>query len=317
MMRSRVRNNPGKLLRAWLLLHAQSFIYSLGQYYRNLLTSILTTAVIGISLALPGGFYLLLENARQVTTGWDGSIQITAFLKPDVDDEIAAELVARLLENTNIEEARLIKRDQVLAEYKELSGFSEVIDILDDNPLPAIIIIKPKLKVLPDGVDHLIIEFISDQPEVEVAQYDQQWVKRLYGIIDIIQRCIILFSILIAFGVLLIVGNTIRMTIYNHRNEIEIAKLFGATDYFIQRPFLYTGFWYGLSGAVASWALLTIALQFLKQPVDRLAELYASEFSISTLSGAEIMIMLLCGVFLGVFGSWISVQRHLKAIELS
>ncbi|MFB3116455.1 MAG: cell division protein, partial [Gammaproteobacteria bacterium] len=71
MMRSKARNNPGMLLRAWLLLHAQSFIYSLGQYYRNLLTSILTTAVIGISLALPGGFYLLLENAHQITAGWD------------------------------------------------------------------------------------------------------------------------------------------------------------------------------------------------------------------------------------------------------
>ncbi len=316
-MRSKARNNPGMLLRAWLLLHAQSFIYSLGQYYRNLLTSILTTAVIGISLALPGGFYLLLENAHQITAGWDDSVQITAFLKPDVDDAIATELIGRLLENKNIEEAKLINRDQVLAEYRELSGFSEVIDILDENPLPSIIIIKPKLMTLPDGVDRLIIEFISSQPEVEIAQYDQQWVKRLYGIIDIIQRCIILFSVLIGFGVLLIVGNTIRMAIYNHRDEIEITKLFGATDYFIQRPFLYTGFWYGLSGGMTSWVLLTITLQFLKQPVDRLAELYASEFSISALSCTETMIMLLCGVFLGVFGSWISVQRHLKTIELN
>ena len=316
-MRSKARNNPGMLLRAWLLLHAQSFIYSLGQYYRNLLTSILTTAVIGISLALPGGFYLLLENAHQITAGWDDSVQITAFLKPDVDDAIATELIGRLLQNKNIEEAKLINRDQVLAEYRELSGFSEVIDILDENPLPSIIIIKPKLMTLPDGVDRLIIEFISSQPEVEIAQYDQQWVKRLYGIIDIIQRCIILFSVLISFGVLLIVGNTIRMAIYNHRDEIEITKLFGATDYFIQRPFLYTGFWYGLSGGMTSWALLTITLQFLKQPVDRLAKLYANEFSISALSCTETMIMLLCGVFLGVFGSWISVQRHLKTIELN
>ena len=314
-MRNNARNNPSKLFRVWLLLHAHSFIYSLGQYYQNLLTSILTTAVIGISLAFPSGFYLLLENARQVTAGWDGSIQITAFLMPDVDDAIAAEVVGRLLENKNIEEAKLIKRDQVLAEYKELSGFSEVIDILDDNPLPSIIIVKPKLKDLPSGVDRLIIEFISSQPEVEIAQYDQRWVKRLYGIIDIIQRCIIVFSVLIGFGVLIIVGNTIRMAIYNHSDEIEVAKLFGATNYFIQRPFLYTGFWYGLSGGVASWALLTITLQFLKQPVNRLAELYSSEFSISTLSSTETMIMLFCGVFLGVFGSWVSVQRHLKTIE--
>ncbi|MFT5425267.1 MAG: cell division transport system permease protein [Gammaproteobacteria bacterium] len=314
-MRAKTRNNPVTVLKYWGLLHVQSFVYSLGQYCRNLLTSILTTAVIGISLALPGGFYLLLENAQQITSGWDGAIQITAFLKQDVDDTQAADVIARLLVNPKIDTAKFIQREEALAEYKELSGFSEVIDLLDENPLPSIIIIFPKLTALPDGGDQQIIEFLYTQPEIEIAQYDQQWVKRLYGIIDIIQRCIIIFSAFIGFGVLLIVGNTIRMAIYHHRNEIQITKLFGATNAFIQRPFLYTGFWYGFSGGIASWALLTLTLQFLKSPVIQLAELYASEFNLVGLSSMETLIMLSCGVFLGLFGSWISVQRHLRAIE--
>lgn len=315
-MKNKARRKPTTLIKAWLLLHAQSFVYSLGQYYRNLITSILTTAVIGISLALPGGFYLLLENARQVTAGWDGAIQITAFLKPDIEDALAKTAADRLLENPAIQQTRLINRDQALAEYKELSGFSDVIDLLDNNPLPSIIIIIPKLDMLSDGGDRHLIEYIYSQPEVELAQYDQQWVKRLYGIIEIIQRCIIIFSAFIAFGVMLIIGNTIRMAIYHHRDEIEITKLFGATNYFIQRPFLYTGFWYGLSGGIACWALLTITLQFLKQPVNKLAALYASDFSLSGLSALETLIMLLCGILLGLVGSWISVQRHLKTIAL-
>ncbi len=303
------------MFKGWLLLHAQSFVYSLGQYYRNLLSSILTTAVIGISLALPGGFYLLLENAQQVTAGWGGSIQITAFLKPDIDDAVANTLVSRLLDSPNIEAAKFINRDQALAEYKELSGFSEVIDLLDENPLPSIVIIFPKIDALTEGKDRQIIDFIVSQPEVEVAQYDQQWVKRLYGIIEIIQRFVIIFSAFIGVGVLLIIGNTIRMAIYYHRSEIEITKLFGATDHFIRRPFLYSGFWYGLSGGISAWLLLTITLQFLKQPVSRLAELYASEFSLANLTIIEALIMLACGIFLGLFGSWISVQRHIRTIE--
>ena len=303
------------MFKAWLLLHAQSFVYSLGQYYRNLLSSILTTAVIGISLALPGGFYLLLENAQQVTAGWGGSIQITAFLKPDIDDTVANTFVSRLLDSPNIEAAKFINRDQALAEYKELSGFSEVIDLLDENPLPSIVIIFPKIDALTEGKDRQIIDFIVSQPEVEVAQYDQQWVKRLYGIIEIIQRFVIIFSAFIGVGVLLIIGNTIRMAIYHHRSEIEITKLFGATDHFIRRPFLYSGFWYGLSGGISAWLLLTITLQFLKQPVSRLAELYASEFSLANLTIIEALIMLACGIFLGLFGSWISVQRHIRTIE--
>jgi len=303
------------MFKAWLLLHAQSFVYSLGQYYRNLLSSILTTAVIGISLALPGGFYLLLENAQQVTAGWGGSIQITAFLKPDIDDAVANTLVSRLLDSPNIEAAKFINRDLALAEYKELSGFSEVIDLLDENPLPSIVIIFPKIDALTEGKDRQIIDFIVSQSEIEVAQYDQQWVKRLYGIIEIIQRFVIIFSAFIGFGVLLIIGNTIRMAIYHHRSEIEITKLFGATNHFIRRPFLYSGFWYGLSGGVTSWLLLTLTLQFLKQPVNRLAELYASEFSLANLTVIEALILLACGIFLGLFGSWISVQRHIRTIE--
>jgi len=303
------------MFKGWLLLHAQSFVYSLGQYYRNLLSSILTTAVIGISLALPGGFYLLLENAQQVTAGWGGSIQITAFLKPDIDDTVANTLVSRLLDSPNIEAAKFINRDQALAEYKELSGFSEVINLLDENPLPSIVIIFPKIDALTEGKERQIIDFIVSQSEVEVAQYDQQWVKRLYGIIEIIQRFVIIFSAFIGVGVLLIIGNTIRMAIYHHRSEIEITKLFGATDHFIRRPFLYSGFWYGLSGGISAWLLLTITLQFLKQPVSRLAELYASEFSLANLTIIEALIMLACGIFLGLFGSWISVQRHIRTIE--
>ncbi len=314
-MRTRTKSKPGALFKAWLLSHAQSFIYSLGQYYRNLLSSILTTAVIGISLALPGGFYLILENAQKVTADWGGSIQITAFLKPDIDDAVANTLVTRLLDSPNIEAAKLINRDQALAEYKELSGYSEVIDLLDENPLPSIVIIFPKVDALTEGRDLQIIDLIIRQPEVEVAQYDQQWIKRLYGIIEIIQRFVIIFSVFIGFGVLLIIGNTIRMAIYHHRSEIEITKLFGATNYFIQRPFLYTGFWYGLSGGITSWLLLTLALQFLKQPVNRLAELYASDFSLANLTAIETLILLACSIFLGLFGSWISVQRHLRTIE--
>ena len=314
-MKTRTNNKPSALLKAWLVSHAQSFVYSLGQYYRNLLSSILTTAVIGISLALPGGFYLLLENVQEVTAGWGGAIQITAFLKPEINDAGAEELVAKLMDNENIETVKLIDREQALAEYKELSGYSDVINLLDENPLPSIIIVFPKIDAPTEGTDLQIIDFLYSQPEIEVAQYDQQWIKRLYGIIEIIKRFVIIFSAFIGFGVLLIVGNTIRMAIYHHRSEIEISKLFGATNHFIQRPFLYTGFWYGLSGGIASWLLLSLTLQFLKQPVNRLAELYASEFSLANLTITETLIMLACGIFLGIFGSWISVQRHLRAIE--
>ncbi len=120
---------------------------------------------------------------------------------------------------------------------------------------------------------------------------------------------------MLATAVLLIVGNTIRLAIHNRRSEIEISKLFGGTDAFIQRPFLYSGFWYGVFGGLIAWLLITIALQILDKPVRELANLYGSQFKLSGLGFKNSSILLLIGVFLGLGGSWVSVKRHMRAIE--
>ena len=303
------------MLKTWLRQHIQAFISSLRQYYYHFFSSILTTAVIGIALALPGGFYLLLQNMQRVTLNWDDGIQITAFLKPDIQGAEVNTLVDRLLQNNDIERIQTIDRHQALQEYRQLSGFSEAIDVLDANPLPYVLIIHPYLTSLTDGGDKRILDFIHSNAEVDIAQYDQRWVKRLYGFIEIFRRFVIIFSVFISFGVSLIVGNTIRMGIYNCRNEIEITKLFGGTDSFIRRPFLYSGIWYGLSGSFFSWLLLALTMQFLHQPISKVSELYASDFHLSGFSIQETCVLFFCGILLGLVGSWISVQRHIRSME--
>ncbi len=302
-------------VKTWLLAHRQALLHSLGQYFRNPAGSLMTTVVIGMSLALPGGFYLLLENVQQVTDDWDGNIQITAFLTPAFDDQDVSGVIERLMEHARIASVRVIDREQALAEYKALSGFSEALDLLDENPLPTTLVIAPEISTLIDGDEQQLVKFIDDQPEIDVAHFDQQWIKRLHGIMQIVRHCIIIFSTFIGFGVLLIIGNTIRMSIHHCRHEIEITKLFGATSQFIQRPFLYTGFWYGLSGGAVALILLILLLKFLNPPVKRLAILYASEFNLVGFTGVEMLILPCAGVFIGLLGSWISVRRYINDIE--
>ncbi|MGD8406998.1 MAG: FtsX-like permease family protein, partial [Thiohalophilus sp.] len=115
--------------------------------------------------------------------------------------------------------------------------------------------------------------------------------------------------------VLLVVGNTIRLAIQNRRDEIVIIKLIGGTDAFIRRPFLYTGFWYGLFGGVIAWLLVSVSLWILNDPVEKLAGLYQNSFSLSGLNAQTTGILLLSGVLLGLIGSWIAVGRHLRDIE--
>jgi len=303
------------LFEIWLLQHLQAIIFSLGQLCRNPIASFLTASVIGISLALPAGFFIILENTRLITAGWEGSVEITAFLKMDVDDDAAREFAKKLSGQSDIAKVDLITREQALEEYRQLSGYTHALDALDENPLPSLLLIKPALGEFSEKTAEELLNKLQAVPEIENAQYDQQWVKRLNAIIGIVQRIVLILAVFLGIAVLIIIGNTIRMLIYHRRSEIEVAKLFGATDGFIQRPFLYSGFWYGLFGGVIAWALITISLLLLQAPADSLAQLYTSNFKLIGLTIKEAFLLIFSGILLGLIGSWISVQRHLRAIE--
>lgn len=302
-------------LESWILQHLQAFFFSLGQFCRNPLASLLTASVIGIALALPAGFYVLLENAIRITSGWESTVEITAFLKNSVGDQRAQDLVQELQQNGDIAEVRFISKEEALEEYRRLSGFAEALDAVETNPLPSLLLVKPALKEQPRADVEALLQSIQQLPEVENAQYDQLWIKRLNAIISIVQRAVWILAVFLALAVLLIIGNTIRMLIFNRRSEIEIAKLFGATDGFIQRPFLYSGFWYGLTGSLIAWILISVSLWLLHDPARQLAQLYSSGFTLAGLGLKDTGIMFLAGIGLGWLGSLISVRRHLRAIE--
>ena len=305
------------VLKTWIEQHARAFIFSLGQIYMKPVGSILTMAVIGVSLSMPAGLYLLLDNAGRVTENWGGSMQITLFLNYDLNQKEIGALLERLHQNEHIANIKLIEPDQALEEFKQNSGFSEALSALDKNPLPAVVLLNPSKEVIASGHGEQLLKELQNIKDVETAQFDRQWANRLSAFIAIFQRVIIILSTLLAFAVLLIIGNTIRLAIYNRRAEIEINKLFGATDAFIQRPFLYSGLIHGIGGSFMAWALLLLSIKLLEQPVVRLAGLYASNFQLISLGPSEVMVLLAIGGILGLLGSWVAVQRNFKAIGLS
>jgi cell division transport system permease protein len=134
---------------------------------------------------------------------------------------------------------------------------------------------------------------------------------------EIVRRGVEVVALLLGLAVLLVVGNTIRLDIQNRRREIEVAKLIGATDAFIRRPFLYSGAWYGLFGGVAAWLLVSMALWATGGPVQQLALLYQSQFRLVAADTGTVLTLLVGGALLGLLGSWLAVGRHLAAIEPS
>lgn len=305
-----------QLLSTWLKHHAQAFIFSLGQMYKNPVGSILTIAVIGVSLAMPGGLYLLLDNAGRITSSWGGSMQITLFLNPGLGDEKIESLINNLEGREYIGNLKLIDPETALEEYKQYSGFNDALSVLEENPLPAVILLNPTLDAIASGQEEKLLQELQDTDEVETAQFDRQWAARLFALIEIFQRIIVILSTLLAFAVLLITGNTIRLAIYNRRAEIEINKLFGATDAFIQRPFLYSGLLHGAGGGLFAWGLLVASTKLLQQPVLKLSGLYSSNFQLFNLRPLEVLALIAIGGALGLMGSWLAVQRNFKSIGL-
>lgn len=308
-------NSLGRKFQVWIAQHARAMLVSTGQLSKNPIGNIFSIAVIGITLALPAGLHLIINNATQILENWEGNIQVAIYLKPHVNETQARLLSQNLQTDSVIESITLITKEQALNEYKTLSGFAEALEALEENPLPNVLIIRPNVNSLSSAAGSELINRLSNMEEVESAQLDHQWVNRLIAILDILKRGVIILTTLFSIAVLLIVGNTMRLSIFNKRTEIEIDKLFGATNSFIQRPFLYTGLIYGGGGSLVAWCLLLLLTFIIQDPVNQLSILYGSDFAINGLNAKEVLTLFGIGASLGLLGSWIAVGRHLSATE--
>jgi cell division transport system permease protein len=290
---------------------------SLGRIVKNNLASLMTCSVIGIALALPVGLHVLLANLQNVSGAWDSGASISLFLKQKVSDRQAVSLARVLRLHQRIEDVELITREAALEEFQQLSGYADALEALDSNPLPAVLIVQPKTEYTTAESAQLLVRELKLLPETEIVQLDLQWVQRLQAITVIAQRAVVVLATLLGMAVLLIVGNTIRLEIQNRHAEIEITKLIGATNAFIRRPFLYTGFWYGLFGGIIALLLVAIAITLLSGPIANLANLYESSFDLAAFDFLTIVSLLLGSSMLGLAGAWLAVARHLSAIEPS
>lgn len=303
-------------LNAYRDLHAHAFFSSLGRLVASPFTSIMTIAVLAIAISLASGFYIIVNNLQQLTGNLETSNQISLFLRDDVSEIHANKLANNVRENLNIKEVKLITREQALAEFKSYSGFGAVIDRLEENPLPIVIQVLAKNTL--DDKQELASLFKSFQqyPEVDFAQMDIQWLERLQSIVSLARLFASLVNILLAAAVLFIIGNTVRLELHARREEVVIAKLVGATNSFIYRPFLYTGFWIGFISGVSAWFIVTTLMLILRQSVETLSDLYGGGLHLVFLSFPETMAMIFIASLLGIFGSWVVLFCQLHKTKL-
>lgn len=291
----------------------QCALASLGRIAAKPLPSAMTVAVIGIALALPAGLYLLTVNLAALGGGWERSAAVSVFLRPDVTLEEAGRLAETLRVRPDLEEVSVVTPEAALAQLRAHEGFAEAVEQLEENPLPAVLALRPAAGDHPVPALEGLRAELEGASEVDFVRLDTQWVSRFEALLDLFRQGVLLLGATLALAVLLVVGNTIRLEIENRHEEIAIMGLVGATPAFIRRPFLYSGAWYGLFGAVLAWVLVSLGVGLLQGPVDRLAALYATEMPLSGLGARDLGMLLAAGILLGLAGSWLAVGRHLAS----
>lgn len=274
---------------------------------------LLNILVIGIALSLPAGMYVLLQNAQGLVAQLSGAPQISLFLTMNAQENDIAELHRRLEANEAIAGIEFVSRDRALEQLKQSTGLADVIGSLEKNPLPDAFIVSPR-QAEPQALDALRNE-LARLPRVEQAQLDSAWAYKLEALLRFGRLAVLILASLLSIALVAVTFNTIRLQVLTQRDEIEVARLIGATDGFIRRPFLYFGALQGLFGGIAAWLIVSASLLLLNRPLGELSQLYASQFVLQPLSPGDSLSLLLFSLYLGWLGAWLSVARHLSQVE--
>lgn len=281
----------------------------------------LNMLVVAITLALPFAGLTILENVRPVSQQLSVEPEISIFMAMDTPRErtVALSPQIRSIVQASKSSAKLefIPRERALALLKDRTGLSDAITALGENPLPDGYVLK--LAGFQDASDAARVDVLAAQlkalPEVEYVQVDSAWVKRLAALLHVLRLALFFLGAILGTVVIAVVFNTIRLQVLTQRDEIEVCRMFGATDAYICRPFYYTGALLGLFAGTAALGMVALALHPLNDAVADFARLYASEFRLAALDLTTVIALLTISAGMGVFGALLSVKKHLTRLS--
>lgn len=299
-------------MNAYLRHHAQCLTDSVRELRRAPLASIMSVAVIGITLFLPAALYWALHSLQRVSADWDRGHTVTAYLKDTVDPGAGTRLAREFAAHPLARQARYISPAEAMAEFTRRAGLALAADTLSgvDNPLPGAIVIEIGEGSTSAGP---LVAALRQHPAVAEVQFDDAWLQRLSALLTLGKRVVVLLAATLGLGVLLVVGNTIRSLIAQRQAEIEVIQLVGGTPAFTRRPFLYLGAVHGLAGAAVAAMALLLLQALIREPVATLAQSYGRAFDVTDGFVAIAVTLLALGPLLGLLGARLAAGRSIKS----
>jgi len=303
-------------LRAWGRRQLYSLFSSLGTLLGHRLGTAMTAFVLGIAMVLPLGLYMAVNNLRSLDLQQDEWGAITVFLHSRVGEREALDL-AQLIDDRPDASAGTVSPGQGMDEFRRVSGFGQALELFEENPLPWVLLVTPQLEEYDElgAVIVTLAAWLEGQEAVDIVQVDHKWLQRLSGLLELGNAFVTVLSVMFSLAVVVVIANTIRLDVANRSEEIQVLSLVGAGESFIRQPFLYSGFWYGLLGALLALIILSVSVLYLQQPLENLLDAYGNSFELQGLGSVEAAAVLLGGGILGLIGAWVSVQRYLRQLR--
>ena len=299
-------------MNAWFVQHGAALASAFRRLWSAPLNTMLSLLVIGIALTLPAFGYVLLDNLRDLGSNVTGVQQISLFMNLDASRQEVGEIENRLRQAAT-GKWRFVPKEDALKRMQASEGMAEIVASLPRNPLPDAFIVEPTNSE-PEALEILRKE-IAGWPKVAHVQLDSAWVKRFDAFLRLARLALWMLAGIFAAGLVAATFNTIRLQVLAQAAEIEVARMIGATDAFIRRPFYYFGALQGALGGLLAAALVGGALNLLAGPVGELAALYGGAFSLRSPDAVEVTALVGIGAFLGWLGAQLSVSLSLRKFD--
>lgn len=307
------RSRPEQLGKRLMREHLEVAISSWLRLWRQPLANILTWLTLAIALALPGTLIIMLNQAQGLASQLHTSNQISVFLSLQASTAEGQALSQQWQAHGDIEKTTFIAANDALAQFSQASGLGDILNSLTDNPLPATILLEP-VSDKPEDI-HNLVEQLRQAELVDQVMIDQLWLQRMHTLVSTSQMATLILSLMLAVGVLLVMGNTIRLQLESRREEILVIKLVGGTDAYLRRPFLYTAIWSGLLAGLLACVIMAAALAALAPPLSQLAASFSSDWQLTNLGPMEILLTILGSCLLACSATLLTVQRQMAKIE--
>ncbi|MFS1562530.1 MAG: permease-like cell division protein FtsX [Candidatus Arsenophonus phytopathogenicus] len=289
-----------------------AWLNTLADMLRQPLATLLTVAVIAISITLPSLCYIVWKNVSHASQQWYPAPQLTIYLDKSLDEKGAEQTIAGLKQLDGVKSVNYLSREEAMIEFRNWSGFGTALDLLEENPLPAVAIITPKIDFQNSQSLINLRNKVGQLAGIEDVRMDDSWFTRLAALTGLIGQIAMVIGILMVMAVFLVIGNSIRLNIFARRDTINVMKLIGATDGFIMRPFLNSGIILGFFGALLSLILSALLVWQLTGIVTQVAGVFGTTFHIQGFLWDEVLLVILIAAMIGWLTAWLATAQHLR-----